>query len=117
MPNRIFLVYMIIMTLFGAFGGYSLKRAVDGTFSLIGLLSNRWIWIGGSSYVLAMVMNIIVLKFQPYTIVLPLTAITYIWTLIFSRWLLKEHVGGMKIAGLGLISLGVCLLILCKEGT
>jgi hypothetical protein len=40
------------------------------------------------------IINILVLKQLPYTIVFPLTSITYIWTLMISYFLLGEKIKG-----------------------
>ncbi|WP_100487518.1 EamA family transporter [Sporolactobacillus pectinivorans] len=102
---------LIIMTMFGSLGGYFFKRC---TMKGIGLsmyfLVN--LGIGGIFYVSGALLNIWLLKMLPYTIVYPLTAITYIWTLVFSYFFLREKINRRKISGVLLILLGACLLVI-----
>lgn len=55
-------------------------------------------------------LNIYVLKFLPYTVVLPMTSLTYIWTMIISFYLLKEKITFKKILGVTLILIGAFLI-------
>ncbi len=55
-------------------------------------------------------LNIYVLKFLPYTVVLPMTSLTYIWTMIISFYLLKEKITFKKILGVMLILIGAFLI-------
>ncbi|GAM14282.1 predicted permease [Mesobacillus selenatarsenatis SF-1] len=63
-------------------------------------------------YLTAAIINIYVLKLLPYTVVFPLTSITYIWTLIISSKWLDEKVTKKKMIGVLSILLGAYLLVL-----
>lgn len=95
------------MTILGSFGGYFFKRASNNRVSNKSILKCIDLYIGGSLYFISAVINIYLLKFLPYTIVLPLTSITYIWTLIVSNKLLGEKIGNLKKIGISLIVIGV----------
>lgn len=72
----------------------------------------RWhIWAGGVLYGLAALLNIYLLRKLPYSVVLPLTSVTYIWTLCVSRALLGERITVRKLLGVGLIVAGACMLV------
>ena len=74
------------------------------------MLKNINLYIGGALYLASAVANIIVLKKMEYSIVLPLTSITYIWTMILSYMILKEKITKKKIGGVILILIGaVCV--------
>ena len=76
------------------------------------MLKNINLYIGGALYLASAVANIIVLKKMEYSIVLPLTSITYIWTMILSYMILKEEITKKKIGGVILILIGaVCVSI------
>ena len=45
-----------------------------------------------------------------YSVVLPLTAITYIWTLVISNRILKEKISRKKIVGVLCILVGAILI-------
>ena len=61
-------------------------------------------------YVTAALLNIYVLKYLEYSTVLPLTAITYIWTMIISYKILKENITNKKKIGVILIILGAIII-------
>ena len=103
-------IYVIfpIMTLLGALGGFFFKIAADRLeFNKIKTIILNWyLYLGGVFYVTAAILNIIALKYLPYNIVLPLTAMTYIWTMAISKFALKEKINRDKIIGMVLILIG-----------
>lgn len=103
--NKIYLLFPI-MTLLGALGGYFFKKGADNLNGILSLFLNWRVYIGGIFYVSAALLNIVALKFLPYSIVLPLTAMTYIWTMIISKIALDEKITKNKIIGTILIILG-----------
>jgi uncharacterized membrane protein len=99
------------MTFFGSLGGLFFKKASS---SFQGSIKKAFLFIviGGCFYIAASLLNILLLKRLPYSIVFPLTSITYFWTIFLSSLLLKEKVTVKKIIGVSLILLGcVCLSI------
>lgn len=100
---------LLIMTLMGSFASLFLKKA-SAAGSIIKLLKDRNIYIGGLLYLIAALLNIYILKYLDYSVVLPLTAVTYIWTLIISHKLLNEKISKKKICGVCLIVLGVIFI-------
>ncbi|GGJ00857.1 permease [Paenibacillus hunanensis] len=98
------------MTLFGAFGGFSFKRLSDYPIGFNkGFL--LFFMLGGSLYFLGAIFNIILLRYLPYTLVYPLSSITYVWTTILAYFLLAEKMTLRKIVGILLIIMGALLLI------
>lgn len=104
--NNIYLVFPI-MTFFGALGGFFFKKGAENVDNFLSLIVNFKIYIGGFFYVTAAILNIFVLKYLPYSIVLPLTAMTYIWTMKIA---LGEKITSNKIIGTILIILGSLLI-------
>jgi drug/metabolite transporter (DMT)-like permease len=99
------------MTLLGALGGYYLKKAASQRIGFhISFLS--FFAAGGLLYVISAILNIIVLQQLPYTVVFPLTSLTYIWTLLLSAILLKETITRKKIIGVLFIIIGSIFLVL-----
>lgn len=108
-------VYLLfpIMTLMGSLGGLFFKKGatnLDFKNIIKSVFLNKNLYIGGVLYVISAVLNIIALKYLPYSIVLPLTAITYIWTIIISRLMLKEKVNKEKVIGIILILIGATFI-------
>lgn len=109
--NSRFLLIILVFTLMGAYGSYCFKRASNQE-SVIKILFSPMLYIGGTFYVGSMLLNIYTLKYMPYNIVFPLTSITYIWTLIFSKILLKEKITKRKIIGIVLLCMGALLMVI-----
>lgn len=99
------------MTMIGSAASFFLKKASSAD-TIKKLLLSTNIYIGGALYVLTALINIYILKYLEYTIVLPLTSITYIWTMILSYFLLGENVGKKKIIGVIGIVIGSIILVL-----
>lgn len=100
---------ILIMTLLGAVASLFLKKA-SGSSEWRMLLVNVNLYVGGGLYVIATLLNIYVLKYLDYTVVLPMTAITYIWTMVVSFLFLGEKITKKKMCGVGLIVLGAILI-------
>ena len=81
---------LLVMTMLGAVAAFCLKRAVGEDKRPWMLLQNQFFLLGGILYLLSALLNIYALKYLPYSVVLPVTAITYIWTLILSKAFLHE---------------------------
>ncbi|MPQ42586.1 EamA family transporter [Clostridium tarantellae] len=101
-------IYIIfpLMTFIGSLGGFFFKKGAEYLIDIKSLFLNWRLYIGGILYVTAALLNIFVLKFLPYSIVVPLTAMTYIWTMIISKIMLKEKINLNKIIGVILITIG-----------
>lgn len=107
-------VYLLFlpMTLMGAFAGYFFKKASARIGGLKEMLTNPYLYAGGFLYLIAALLNIYVLRILPYSLTMPLTAITYIWTMLVSYFLLGEKIGARKLGGVAMILAGVCMLML-----
>jgi len=103
---------LIAMGLLATFGSYFLKRATAVGLSPRALIVSPYLWLGGVLYVLSALLNIYLLLRLPYSVVVPLGALTYVWTLLVARWLLKEPITKLKLAGLGLILAGLVCVVL-----
>ncbi len=105
----IYYIALTVMTFVAALASIFLKKA-SGSENIIGMLKNINLYIGGILYVMAALVNIIILRYLDYSIVLPLTSITYIWTMVLSYITLKEKISVKKITGVGLIVIGALIL-------
>lgn len=97
------------MTMVGSVASFFLKKA-SGSNSIINLIKNVNIYLGGFLYLLSAFLNIYILKYLDYSVVLPLTSITYIWTLVISYKFLKEKITFKKIIGIILIIVGAIII-------
>ena len=94
----------------GSFGALFLKMGavrLDG-----GLLSflNRRLVLGVALYLGSSVIYAAGLRGGQLTVLYPMVALGYIWTILWARLFFKEAFTGRKMAGLGLILLGVALV-------
>ena len=100
---------LLVMTLMGSVASLFLKKA-SGTKGFVGMLKNVNLYVGGGLYVLSALLNIWVLRILDYSVVLPLTSLTYMWTIFMSRAFLKEKITKRKILGVILIIAGAVLV-------
>lgn len=98
------------MTAMGAFAGYFLKRASSAGGNIFKQMFNWNFILGAIIYVLSACINIYLLKFVDYSVIYPMGAVTYIWTMLVSYFFLKEKITGRKIAGVVLIIAGAVLI-------
>jgi drug/metabolite transporter (DMT)-like permease len=107
--NPINILLLIVMTLFGALGGFFFKKSTTSLQkSVKGFV--LYVTVGGIFYVVGAVLNILLLKGLPYSIVFPLTSVTYFWTMIISSLWLKEKITKKKVIGVTLVLIGCIFL-------
>lgn len=74
------------------------------------LLRSGNLYIGGILYIVSAGLNIWLLRYLDYSVVLPLTSFTYIWTMVLSCLILKEKITKAKIIGVVLILIGAVFI-------
>ena len=99
------------MTVLGSVASLFLKKA-SGTDGILAMIKNVNLYIGGFLYLASAILNIWLLRYLEYSVVLPLTSLTYIRTMVFSYMILKEKITKKKICGVFLILIGaICVSI------
>ena len=111
MINTFYYIVLLIMTAMGAVAALFLKKASKFT-DLKELILNKNLYIGAIIYVISALSNIYILQYLNYSIVLPLTSITYIWTMILSSYVFKEKITLKKLFGGGFICVGSIFMII-----
>ena len=107
----LYFISLLIMTMLGSVASLFLKKA-SGTEGIFTMLKNVNLYIGGFLYLASAVLNIWILRYLDYSVVLPLTSLTYIWTMVLSYLILKEKITKKKIGGVILILIGaICVSI------
>ncbi len=84
----LYFIALLVMTLPGSVASIFLKKA-SGSEGIIGLLKNVDLYIGGFLYLASAVLNIWILGYLDYSVVLPLTSPIYIWTMVLWYMILK----------------------------
>ena len=105
-------IAVLVMTLLGALGAYFFKKSSVKADGIVSLLYSPAFYLGGALYAASAILNVLLLRIMDYTVLYPMTAIVYIWSLVISNRLLGEKITGKKIIGVGLICVGVVLLII-----
>jgi len=109
MNNIVIYLMLLVGTLLGAFGGFYLKKSTAKE-GVIGIVLSPFLYIGGFSYLISAILNIKVLKYLPYSVVLPLTSITYIWSIAIAHYFLNEKITKIKIYGIIFIIIGAIFI-------
>ena len=101
---------VLLMTLCGSLGALFFKGAAQDSRGLAALLTRPQLYVGGCFYGLGALLNIVLLRVWEYSVVYPMTALTYVWTLVFSRFFLGERLTSNKLWGVVLVLCGVQIL-------
>ena len=95
----------------GSIGQLEFKRGADNLqFDIKLLLTNYHLIIGVAVYAVSTVLYIYALNKGQLSILYPVIATSYIWTLLFSRIFLKEQISLTGWAGVFFILFGVTLI-------
>ncbi len=103
-------IFVLLMTLAGSLGAFFFKKSTSDLTNVFSLLRVPSFYLGGVLYCLAALMNVVLLRYMDYTILYPMGAIAYIWSLIISNRFLGEKITKKKVLGIALICVGVVLL-------
>jgi uncharacterized membrane protein len=109
--NAVTIFCMIGITLIGAFGSFFLKQGSNRLENTLqSFITNKNLMVGIGLYVLSTGLYIVLLKKVDLSLLYPLTSLSYVWVIILSKIMLKEHVGKHKLAGTALIICGIIIL-------
>lgn len=102
--------FAVVMSFLGAMGAYFFKKAATRTARLIALFACREFYFGALFYAIGLILNIWLMEYIQYSILYPMSAVTYIWTAVISCKLLGEQMSRKKLAGLIAIVIGVIFI-------
>ena len=105
----IFIACLLAMTFMGSAASLFLKKT-SGSTGILALAKDKNLYLGGFLYLAAAVLNIWLLRYLDYSVVLPLTSLTYVWTMILSKLFLNEKITGRKMAGVLLLLAGAVMV-------
>lgn len=101
----------VIGTIVGAVGAFYLKIGAS-KLSLDNMFSNIRLWFGIFTYVIGLALFVVALRFGDLNIIFPITGLTYVWSLVLAKYILKEAVTLQRIIGIILVMCGVMLAVL-----
>ncbi len=105
------MVYVLVGSFFGSFGAVFLKAGSARIEKTMRSLYTNWpLAVGIVLYGLSSVFFLLGVRKGELSILYPLVSLGSIWTLIWSRIFFKEPLTRQKLAGLGLVLLGIAFL-------
>lgn len=105
-----FFLPVLLMTFFGSLGALFFKRGAAEITDLRTLLFSPQLWLGSGCYLAGAALNIWLLRGHDYSVVYPLTSLTYVWSLALSAAFLRERITMRKLLGVAAVCLGAFLL-------
>jgi drug/metabolite transporter (DMT)-like permease len=106
---------LIIGTFMASLASFYFKKSTTD-IGLIGFLKKKTFYAGVILYIVSSIMTLWLLQRLPYSVVLPMGGISYIWTLLISHKFLGERMKVSKIAGVVFIITGVLFLSMSRLG-
>jgi drug/metabolite transporter (DMT)-like permease len=100
---------MVTGTLLASVASFCFKKSSAGN-GFVSILKSKTLYIGGFLYLVSSITTIWLLQRMPYSVILPMGGICYIWTLLVSYKFLGEKINAYKITGIVFIIAGVLFL-------
>ena len=104
------LAYILLAVVLGTVGQISLKAGTNATPVGFGLVLEPRILAGVACYVAGLVVWILALSKTPVSIAYPMVSLGFALNAALAWWLLGEAVTPMRMAGIGVIIVGVVLV-------
>lgn len=117
--------FLIVLALFifsGAAGEIAITHGVKGVgeparlrprLVLIFLgraFCNGWFWMGVPLMALSFYLLMVLLSWEPISLVIPASALSYVVGTLGAKYILKEDVNGLRWAGVILVCVGVAIV-------
>lgn len=110
MNKLVLVILMILDSVVGAYGALQLKMGAEKITLKIKKIHqnflNKKLIYGVFLYGASFCLFVFLLKDQELSMLYPLTSITYIFTILFSYWILRENITKYKIIAVFFIILG-----------
>lgn len=103
---------LLLMGFFASVASFFLKKSTVDGLDIKRLVFSPYLYLGGSLYVFSALMNLYLLKQMPYSIVVPMGALTYVWTLGIAHKFLEEAITKQKTAGIFFVLMGVSIMVI-----
>jgi drug/metabolite transporter (DMT)-like permease len=71
---------------------------------------NPWFWLGVPLMTLSFYLLLVLLSWEPISLVIPASALSYVVGTLGAKYFLKEDVNGLRWAGVLLVCLGVAIV-------
>lgn len=103
---------LLLSTLTGSVGALALKKAMNDiqTLSFNVIIKNIWLYAGVILYIVSVLSNTLLYKYLDYSVAFPMTALSYVWTIIISSIVFREKITAKKIIAIILIIIGITII-------
>jgi drug/metabolite transporter (DMT)-like permease len=95
----------------GRLAGFSLQNLKDALLILPGLLKSPYILLGAGLMAASFILWLFILSWFKLSLAFPLTALTYIFVVLLSYFMLGEKLLPQNYAGIVLIAFGIFFLL------
>jgi drug/metabolite transporter (DMT)-like permease len=99
-------IFIIIGTFIASLASFCFKKS-SASDDLMTILKSKVFYLGGFLYFVCSIITIWLLQRMPYSIVLPMSGMSYVWTLLISHKFLEENINAYKTAGIIFIVIGI----------
>jgi len=97
---------------------YGMKKAgapdhlrIHQVISFLGrAFRNGWFWVGVPLMALSFYLLMVLLSWEPISLVIPASALSYVVGTLGAKYILKEDVNGLRWAGVLLVCVGVAVV-------
>jgi drug/metabolite transporter (DMT)-like permease len=97
---------------------YGMKKAgapdhlrIKSVISFLGrAFRNGWFWVGVPLMALSFYLLMVLLSWEPISLVIPASALSYVVGTLGAKYILKEDVNGVRWAGVLLVCVGVAVV-------
>jgi drug/metabolite transporter (DMT)-like permease len=105
------IILIIIGTFFTSIGQILLKKSSTTIVRSIKVnLTNYILLLGVGVYFISMLFNIYALKGAELTVLVPITSLSYVWTILLSLFIFKESMNKYKWVGLFVVLFGIVII-------
>ena len=105
------ILLVLVASFIGSIGAVFLKSGAERLhFNLKSLVTNWRLAAGVSLFLLSSVFFLMGIKHGELTVLYPMVALGYIWTMVWSRMFFNEPFTRYKFVGIGMIMLGILFL-------
>ena len=110
------IAYVLLASFLGSFGAVFLKAGAGRLHRNLRTLFLNWrLAFGVGMFLVSSYFFVLGLREGELSVLYPMIALGYLWTMLWSRWFFGEPITRRKMIGIGIILLGVTLLNLSNR--
>ena len=107
-------IALFLMGFLASIASLFFKKSTSDGLDIKNFVRNPYLYLGGGLYVLSALLNFYLLKRLPYSVVVPMGSLTYVWTLVIAQRYLNETITKKKLMRIIFVLMGVAVLTIFK---